>query len=66
MAELSEMAVPSTAWMFGAAGLEHNEKYGSIPEHFVQIAEKNHRHSVNNPNAQVRRPTAPSRSGATR
>jgi len=38
--------------MFGAAGLEHNEKYGSTPEHFVKIAEKNHRHSVNNPNAQ--------------
>ncbi len=51
MAELSEMAFPPTAWMFGAAGLEHNEKYGSTPEHFVKIAEKNHRHSVNNPNA---------------
>lgn len=52
MAELSEMAFPPAPWMFGAAGLEHNEKYGSTPEHFVKIAEKNHRHSVNNPYAQ--------------
>lgn len=52
MAELREMAFPPAPWMFGAAGLEHNEKYGSTPEHFVKIAEKNHRHSVNNPYAQ--------------
>ncbi|TWP34112.1 lipid-transfer protein [Leekyejoonella antrihumi] len=52
MAELREMAFPPAPWMFGAAGLEHNEKYGSNPEHFVKIAEKNHRHSVNNPYAQ--------------
>lgn len=52
MTELSEMAFPPTAWMFGAAGLEHNEKYGSTPEHFAKVAEKNHRHSVNNPYAQ--------------
>lgn len=52
MAELSEMASPPAPWMFGAAGLEHNEKYGSTPEHFVKVAVKNHRHSVNNPYAQ--------------
>lgn len=52
MAELREMAFPPAPWMFGAAGLEHNDKYGSSPEHFVKIAEKNHRHSVNNPYAQ--------------
>ncbi|WP_194820157.1 lipid-transfer protein [Nocardia sp. XZ_19_385] len=52
MAELREIAFPPAPWMFGAAGLEHNEKYGSTPEHFVQIAVKNHRHSVNNPYAQ--------------
>lgn len=52
MAELREMAFPPAPWMFGAAGLEHNEKYGSTPAHFVAIAEKNHRHSVNNPYAQ--------------
>lgn len=52
MAQLREMAFPPAPWMFGAAGLEHNEKYGSTPEHFVKIAEKNHRHSVNNQYAQ--------------
>src|SRR5699024_6616358 len=36
----------------GAAGVEHMETYGSTPEHFAKIAEKNHRHSVNNPYAQ--------------
>jgi acetyl-CoA acyltransferase len=52
MAELREFAFPPAPWMFGAAGLEHNERYGSTPEHFAKIAEKNHRHSVNNPYAQ--------------
>ncbi len=35
--------------MFGGAGLEHMKKYGTKPEHFAKIAEKNHRHSANNP-----------------
>jgi len=35
--------------MFGDAGKEHMEKYGTKLEHFGKIAEKNHRHSVNNP-----------------
>ena len=52
MAELREFAFPPAPWMFGAAGLEHNERYGSTPEHFAKVAEKNHRHSVNNPYAQ--------------
>ena len=30
------------------------EKYGSTPDHFAKIAYKNHKHSVNNPNAQFR------------
>jgi acetyl-CoA acetyltransferase len=38
--------------MFGSAGAEHMEKYGSTPEHFAMIAQKNHRHSANNPYAQ--------------
>ena len=54
MAELREIAFPPAPWMFGAAGLEHNERFGSTPEHFAKIAEKNHRHSVNNPYAQFR------------
>jgi acetyl-CoA acyltransferase len=52
MAELREIAFPPAPWMFGAAGLEHNERYGSTSEHFAKIAEKNHRHSANNPYAQ--------------
>tara|TARA_B100001964_G_scaffold184221_1_gene204085 strand:- start:1100 stop:1837 length:738 start_codon:yes stop_codon:yes gene_type:complete len=38
--------------MFGNAGLEHNEKYGTTPEHFAKIGYKNHKHSVNNPYSQ--------------
>ncbi len=45
---------PMAPQMFGNAGREHMEKYGSKPEHFAKIAEKNHRHSVNNPNSQFR------------
>jgi acetyl-CoA acetyltransferase len=52
MAEVRDFAFPPAPWMFGAAGLEHNERYGSTPEHFAKIAEKNHRHSVNNPYSQ--------------
>jgi acetyl-CoA acetyltransferase len=52
MAELRDLYFPPAPWMFGAAGLEHNEKYGSTVDHFVKIAAKNHRHSVNNPYAQ--------------
>ena len=40
---------PITAQMFGNAGKEHMEKYGTKREHFAKIAHKNHLHSVNNP-----------------
>jgi acetyl-CoA acyltransferase len=43
---------PLTPQMFGNAGREHMERYGSTPEHFAWIGWKNHRHSVNNPYAQ--------------
>jgi acetyl-CoA acyltransferase len=43
---------PPAPQMFGAAGREHMEKYGSKPDHFAWIGWKNHRHSVNNPYAQ--------------
>jgi len=43
---------PPAAQMFGNAGLEHMEKYGTKPEHFAKIAYKNHRNSVNNPYSQ--------------
>ena len=38
--------------MFGNAGREHMEKYGSTADHFAWIGWKNHKHSVNNPYAQ--------------
>ncbi|KAK2711542.1 sterol carrier protein 2-like isoform X2 [Artemia franciscana] len=47
-------AAPITAQMFGAAGAEHNKKYGTTPEHMAKIAYKNHKHSVNNPYSQFR------------
>jgi len=43
---------PPAPQIFGAAGREHMEKYGSSPEHFAWIGYKNHKHSVNNPYAQ--------------
>jgi sterol carrier protein 2 len=42
-------ASPVTAQMFGNAGREHMQKYGTKPEHFAKIAHKNHKHSTNNP-----------------
>jgi acetyl-CoA acyltransferase len=43
---------PPAPQMFGAAGREHMERYGSRPEHYAWIGYKNHKHSVNNPYAQ--------------
>ena len=45
-------AAPVTAQLFGAAGLEHMELYGTNEHHFAKIAVKNRRHSVNNPYSQ--------------
>jgi sterol carrier protein 2 len=47
---------PPAAQMFGNAGREHMEKFGTKAEHFAKIAAKNHRHSVNNPYAQFQAP----------
>ncbi len=52
LAELHEFAMPPAPYMFGAAGREHMEKYGTTPEHFAKVGYKNHKHSVNNPYAQ--------------
>ncbi|EDL30755.1 sterol carrier protein 2 isoform X1 [Mus musculus] len=41
-------AHPITPQMFGYAGKEHMEKYGTKVEHFAKIGWKNHKHSVNN------------------
>jgi acetyl-CoA acyltransferase len=45
-------ASPPAPQIFGNAGREHMERYGSTPEQYARIAEKNHRHSANNPYAQ--------------
>lgn len=52
LAEISEVRFPPAPWMFGAAGREHMQKYGTTLEHFAKIGYKNHKHSVNNPYAQ--------------
>lgn len=55
MSELTEIgSSPMAAQIFGNAGREYMEKYGSKPEHFGKIAWKNHKHSVNNPYSQFR------------
>jgi len=43
---------PAAPQMFGNAGLEHMEKYGTTAEQFAKIGWKNHKHSVNNPYSQ--------------
>jgi acetyl-CoA acetyltransferase len=53
LSELYELtAAPMAAQMFADAGREHMTKYGTTAEQFARIAEKNHRHSANNPYAQ--------------
>ena len=52
MADVFDLAFPVAPWMFGAAGREHMQQYGSTAEHFAKIGYKNHKHSVNNPYAQ--------------
>ncbi|XP_058033625.1 sterol carrier protein 2 isoform X2 [Ahaetulla prasina] len=46
---------PFAPQIFGNAGKEHMEKYGTKLEHFAKIAWKNHKHSVNNPNSQFQK-----------
>jgi sterol carrier protein 2 len=43
---------PAAPQMFGNAGREHMERYGTKPEVFARIGYKNHKHSVNNPYSQ--------------
>jgi acetyl-CoA acyltransferase len=56
MARMFQIRDPETSpfapQMFGNAGRDHMEKYGSKPEHYVWIGYKNHKHSTNNPFAQ--------------
>ncbi|MGH2794770.1 MAG: lipid-transfer protein [Actinomycetota bacterium] len=43
---------PPAPQIFGNAGREHMDRYGSNADHFAWIGWKNHKHSVNNPYAQ--------------
>src|SRR6201990_2149833 len=43
---------PPAPQMFGNAGRDHMEKYGSTPDHFAWIGGKKHKHSGQNPYAQ--------------
>jgi acetyl-CoA acetyltransferase len=47
-----EKKAPIAARLFGDAGRDHMEKYGTKAETFAKIAVKNHLHSVNNPRSQ--------------
>lgn len=56
MTEVYELeAAPITPQMFGNAGREHMQKYGTKAEHFAKVAYKNHKHSVNNPRSQFKK-----------
>ncbi|HEU4599565.1 MAG TPA: lipid-transfer protein, partial [Solirubrobacterales bacterium] len=56
LARMEELRAPEDApfapQMFGNAGRDHMEKYGSEPDHYAWIGWKTHKHSVNNPYAQ--------------
>jgi len=45
---------PPAPQVFGNAGRDHMERYGTTAEQFAKVAEKNHRHSVDNPYSQFR------------
>jgi acetyl-CoA acyltransferase len=47
-----EESTPFAAQLFGNAGREHMERFGTTKEQLAEIAVKNHRHSANNPKAQ--------------
>lgn len=49
-----EKKAPIAARMFGDAGRDHMQKYGTKAQSFAKIAVKNHVHSVNNPRSQYR------------
>jgi acetyl-CoA acetyltransferase len=54
--EKKEAKPPIAARVFGDAGRDHMEKYGTKKETFAKIAVKNHRHSVGNPRSQYQEP----------
>ncbi|KAF4668215.1 sterol carrier protein 2 [Perkinsus chesapeaki] len=55
MASLRGLApAPGPPQLFGNAGIEHMEKYGTTQRQLACIASKNHNHSANNPYSQFR------------
>ncbi|MDY6942734.1 MAG: lipid-transfer protein [Pseudomonadota bacterium] len=42
-------SAPPTSQLFGGAGREHQEKYGTKTESFAKIAVKNRKHAIHNP-----------------
>ncbi len=55
MMELQQFtAAPPAAQMFGGAGREHMEKYGTTREQLARVAAKNRKHAVHNERAQFR------------
>lgn len=53
MAEQRGMTkAPGAVQIFGNAGMEHMEKYGTKAEHFGMVSLKNHMHSTKNPRSQ--------------
>jgi sterol carrier protein 2 len=56
MARMADLRAPESSpfapQMFGNAGRDHMDRYGSKPEHYAWIGWKNHKHSTGNPYAQ--------------
>ena len=46
------VGAPPASQLFGNAGVEHMEKYGTNERHFAKIGYKNHKHSALNPYSQ--------------
>ena len=54
MAQQGFDQAPAAAQMFGGAGREHMQKYGTTKEQLAKVAVKNRRHAVNNERSQFR------------
>jgi sterol carrier protein 2 len=49
------MKIPLTPQIFGAAGKEHIDRYGTTKSHLAKISVKNYAHGLNNPYAQFQK-----------
>jgi len=47
-----DATAPATPQLFGNAGRDHMDLYGTTARHFAKIGQKNHQHSTNNPYSQ--------------